>query len=57
MDNKNDARQLISSVLERIFMFILLIICRFYRASETNIGIEIVQTRVYVCVVCQLILI
>ena len=57
MDNKNDARQLISSVLERIFMFILLIICRFYRASETNMGIEIVQTRVYVCVVCQLILI
>ena len=30
------------SVLRRIFIFILFIICRFYTASETHVGIEII---------------
>ena len=33
------------SVLGRVFIFILLIIWRFYTASETHVGIEMVQTR------------
>ena len=32
------------SVLERIFIFILFIVCRFYTLSETHVGIKIVQT-------------
>ena len=34
------------SVLGRIFIFTLTFICRFYTASETPVGIEIVQTLV-----------
>ena len=34
----------IPSVLGRIFIFILLIFCRFSTALETHVGIEIVQT-------------
>ena len=32
------------SVLRHIFIFTLLIICRFYTAPETHVGIDIVQT-------------
>ena len=31
-------------VQRRIFIFILLIICRLYTASEAHVGIKIVQT-------------
>ena len=34
------------SVLGRTFIFTLTFICRFYTASETPVGIEIVQTLV-----------
>ena len=33
-----------SSELGRVFIFILLIICQFYTASETRVIIKIVQT-------------
>ena len=32
------------SVLGRVFIFILLIICQFYTASEIHVGIKIGQT-------------
>ena len=32
------------SLMGRIFKFILLIICRFYTASETHVVIQTVQT-------------
>ena len=38
------ASGLTPSVLGHIFIFILFIVCRFYTASETHVGIEIVQT-------------
>ena len=42
---------LIPSVLERIFIFILFIICRFYIVSETHVGIKIVQTVVIILLI------
>ena len=33
-----------ASVVSHIFIYILFIICRFYTASKTHVGIRIVQT-------------